>query len=95
MGGSAGLTFSDALLAWRDMPPPGGSNRACGAASQPLLTRLHATSAASAPLCPATRRRLWEAGQEAGTQPVVGVVGAGHIRVRITAQLLHKICADG
>lgn len=25
-------------------------------------------------------RRLWEAGQEAGTQPVVGVVGAGHIR---------------
>ena len=27
------------------------------------------------------RRRLWEAGLEAGSQPVVGVVGAGHIKV--------------
>lgn len=26
-------------------------------------------------------RRLWEAGLEAGSQPVVGVVGAGHIKV--------------
>lgn len=31
---------------------------------------------------PRVRRRLWEAGQAAGSQPVVGVVGAGHVKVR-------------
>lgn len=90
VGGSAGLTSSHALLAARDMPLPGGSSRACGAA---LLTRLPATSAGSATPLPAAHRRLWEAGQEAGTQPVVGVVGAGHMRVRITAWPVHTICA--
>lgn len=34
-------------------------------------------------LCvPPTCRRLWESGVEASGQPVVGVVGAGHIKVR-------------
>ena len=71
----------DVILARRAAPRPcaataGQPVRAAGRSVWQRCCR--ALLARACPRC----RRLWEAGEEAGSQPVVGVVGAGHLKAR-------------